>query len=184
MVNFPTQIPDCDSHSPALLSFLFLLMLVFVLQWLSLQNLIMLLSQFPTNIPSNSQQDVPYHGIGYDCSCSDWDGLHDYLRNAPWDNIFKLDASPAASEFCEWAQVVIDVYITHRKYQVKPHLSPCFSSACSAAIVHRNHIFCLYQKDKSSDSKVKFRHASNHCRRVLEASTLKYVNKAQESITS
>ena len=35
MVNFPSQIPDCDSHSPALLDF-FLLMLVFVLQWLSL----------------------------------------------------------------------------------------------------------------------------------------------------
>ena len=48
IVNFPTRIPDCDSHSPALLD-LFLLMLVFVLQWLSLQweILIMLLSQFP-----------------------------------------------------------------------------------------------------------------------------------------
>ena len=30
----------------------------------------------------------------------------------------------AASEFCEWVQVGIDVYITHRKYHVKPHLSP------------------------------------------------------------
>ena len=48
MVNFPTRIPDCDSHSPALLDF-FLLTLVFVLQWLSLhwEILIMLLSQFP-----------------------------------------------------------------------------------------------------------------------------------------
>ena len=35
MVNFPTRIPDCDSHSPALLD-LFLLTQVFVLQWLSL----------------------------------------------------------------------------------------------------------------------------------------------------
>ena len=33
MVNFPTRIPDCDSHSPALLNF-FLLMPVFLLQWL------------------------------------------------------------------------------------------------------------------------------------------------------
>ena len=47
MVNFPTQIPDCDSHSPALLDLL--LMLVFVLQWLSLHReiLIRLLSQLP-----------------------------------------------------------------------------------------------------------------------------------------
>ena len=35
IVNFPTRIPDCDSHSPALLD-LFLLMLVFVLEWLSI----------------------------------------------------------------------------------------------------------------------------------------------------
>ena len=35
MVNFPTRISDCDSCSPALLN-LFLLTLVFVLQWLSL----------------------------------------------------------------------------------------------------------------------------------------------------
>ena len=48
MVNFPTWIPDCDSHSPALLDF-FLLMLAFVQQWLPLRwkILIMLLSQFP-----------------------------------------------------------------------------------------------------------------------------------------
>ena len=48
MLNFPTWIPDCDSHSPALLE-LFLLTLVFVLQWLSLncKILIMFLAQFP-----------------------------------------------------------------------------------------------------------------------------------------
>ena len=47
MVNFPTLIPDCDSHSPCLLD-LFLLTL-FVLQWLSLhwEILIMFLTQFP-----------------------------------------------------------------------------------------------------------------------------------------
>ena len=49
MVNFPTCIPDCDSHSPALLVYLFLLILVFALQRLFLhwEILIMLLSQFP-----------------------------------------------------------------------------------------------------------------------------------------
>ena len=30
-------------------------------------------------------------------------------------------ASAAASKFCEWFQVGIDVYIPHRKYQVKLH---------------------------------------------------------------
>ena len=41
----------------------------------------------------------------------------------------------------------------------------------------------MYQKDKSSDSKVKFRQASNRCKRVLEAAKLAYANKTKESIT-
>ena len=88
-----------------------------------------------------------------------------------------LSASAAASEFCEWVQVRIDVYIPHRKYQVKPHSSPWFSAACVAAIVHRNPFFHLYQKDKSSESKVKFRQTSNRCKRILEAAKLAYANK-------
>ena len=106
------------------------------------------------------------------------------MRDVPWENILKLGVSAAATEFCEWVQVGIDVYISQRKYQVKPHSSPWFSAACAAAIVHRNHFFCLYQKDKSSDSKVKFRQASNCCKRVLEAAKLAYANKTKESITS
>ena len=106
------------------------------------------------------------------------------LRDVPWEGIFKLSASGAASEFCEWVQAGIDVYIPHCKYQVKPHSSPWFSAACAAAIVHRNHFFRLYQQNKSSESKVKFRQASNHCKRVLEAAELAYATKTKESITS
>ena len=51
-------------------------------------------------------------------------------------------------------------------------------------IVHRNHFFHLYQKDKSSESKVKFRQVSNCCKRVLEAAKLAYANETKESITS
>ena len=108
----------------------------------------------------------------------------DHLRDIPWEDIFKLGAFAAASEFCKWVQVGIDVYIPHRKYQVKPHSSPWFSAACAAAIVHRNHFFRLYQRQKSSNSKVKFRQASNHCKRVLDATKLAYANKTKESITS
>ena len=50
----------------------------------------------------------------------------------------KLGASAAASEFCEWVQVGIDVYIPHHKYQVKPHSSLWFSAAHAATIVHIN----------------------------------------------
>ena len=40
----------------------------------------------------------------------------------------------------------------------------------------------MYQKDKSSDSKIKFRQARNHCKRVLEAAKLAYANKTEEFI--
>ena len=59
-----------------------------------------------------------FHCIAYNYSCADWYGLRDNLKNVPWDNIFKLRASSAASEFCEWVQVGINIYIPHRKYQV------------------------------------------------------------------
>ena len=121
--------------------------------------------------------------MAYDYSCADWDGLRDHLRDVPWEDTFKLSASAAASEFCEWVQVGIDVYIPHRKYQVKPHSSPWFSAACAAAIVHRNHFLHLYEQNKSSESKVKLIQASYHCKRFLEAVKLAYATKT-ESITS
>ena len=42
----------------------------------------------------------------------------------------------------------------------------------------------MYQKDKSSESNVKFRLASNRTRRVLEAAKFAYTNKTKESINS
>ena len=57
-------------------------------------------------------------------------------------------------------------------------------AACAVVIVHRNHFFRFCQQNKSSESKVKFRQASNHCRRVLEAAKLLYATKIKESITS
>ena len=103
------------------------------------------------------------------------------MRDVPWEHIFKLGASAAASDFCEWIQVRITVYIPYRKYQVKPHSTPCFLAAFAAAIVHRKHFFCLYQKDctKSSYSKVKFRLASDCCKKVLAAAKLAYANKTK-----
>ena len=106
------------------------------------------------DFPSTLQRDAPFHRIAYGYSRADWDGLHDHLRDVPWKDIFKLSTSTTASEFCEWVRVGIDLYVPHRKYQVKPHSCPWFSASCAAAIVHRNHYFRLYQKNKSSDSKV------------------------------
>ena len=185
MVNFPTPIPDYDSHRPALLDlFLSDASICSTMAFPLLGNSDHVVVSVSIDFPTNSLCNAPFHRIAYDYSRADWDGLRDHLRDVPWENIFKLGASAAASEFCEWVQVRIDVYISHRKYQVKPHSTPWFSAAFAAAIVHRNHFYHLYQKEKLSDSKVKFRQASNRCKRVLEAAKFAYANKTKESITS
>ena len=68
---------------------------------------------------------VLFHRVASNYSHVDWDSLCDYFRDVSWQDIFKLGASAAAaSEFCEWVQLGIDVYIPQCKYQVKPHSSP------------------------------------------------------------
>ena len=103
MVNFPTRIPGCDSHSPALLD-LFLSFGASIgstMTFLPLANSDHVVLSVSIDFPSYSQWDAPFNCIAYDYSCADWDGLHDHLRDVPWEDIFKLGAS-AASEFCEW----------------------------------------------------------------------------------
>ena len=72
--------------------------------------------------PINSKQDAPFHCVAYDYSRTDCDGLRDHLRDITWDNIFKLSASAAASDLCEWVQVGIDVYSPRHKYQAQTSL--------------------------------------------------------------
>ena len=186
IVNLLTRILDCDSHSPAY----WLICLSSDSSTCSAMALTPLGNSEHVSVSvsidflSNSQRDDPCHCIACDYSRADWDGFRDHLRDAPWANIFKLGSSAAASEFCDWLQVVIGEYITHRKYQVTPYSAPWFSAACATAIGHRSHFFHLYKKDKSSDSKVKFKQASHCCKRVPEAAKLPYANKTRESITS
>ena len=106
MANFSMQIPGCDSHSPALLD-------IFISSDASICSAM----AFPpfgnsacvvsvsSDFQSNSQQEAPFHRIAYDYSHADWDDLHDHLRDILWKDIFKLGASAAATEFCEWLQV-------------------------------------------------------------------------------
>ena len=141
-----TWIPDCHSHSPALLDLLIFsdTSICSTLAFPPLGNSDNVVVSVSIDFSTNSQREVPFHRIAYDYSRADWDGLCNHLKDVPWEDIFKLGASAAASEFCEWIQVGIDVSIPHRKYQVKPHSSPWFSAACAAAIVHRNHFFRLH----------------------------------------
>ena len=115
MVNFPTWIPDCHSHGPTLLD-LFLFSdtsICSTIAFPALRNSDHVVVSVPIDFPSYSQRDAPFHRIAYDYSRADCDGLRDHLSGVPWEDIFKLSTSAAASEFCEWVQ---DVYIPHRKY--------------------------------------------------------------------
>ena len=58
-----------------------------------------------------------------------------------------------------------------------------FSSLCCCHSSKKSFFFvCLSQQNKSSEPKVKFRQASNHCKRVIEAAKLTCATK--KSITS
>ena len=125
IVKFPTRIPDCDSHSPALLDVVLSsgASICSTMAFPPLGNSDHVVVSVSIDFPINSKQDTPFHRVAYDYSCAGWDGFNDRLRDVPWEDIFKLSASAPAGEFCEWGQVRIDVYIPHRKYQGKPHSS-------------------------------------------------------------
>ena len=150
MVNFPTWSPDCDFHSSAYLnSFLSCgASICSAMAFCPLGNCDHVVVSVSIDFPANPQQNAPFRLIAYGYSRADWDGLCDRLRDVPCEDNFKLGASAAASDFCEWVQAGTDVYISHRKYQVKPHSSPWFSTTCAAAIFHRNHFFvCTKEKN-------------------------------------
>ena len=116
MVSFPTRIPDCDSHSLALLD-LFLssgASIYSTMAFPPLGNCDHVVVSVSIDFPSNSQRDAPFHRKAYDYSRADWDGLCNHLRDVPWEDIFKLGAFAAAREFCERVQDGIDVYIPHK----------------------------------------------------------------------
>ena len=135
-VNFPTWIPDCDSHSPALLD-LFLFSDASICSTMAfppLGNSDHVVVSVSIDFPSNSQRDAPFHRIAYDYSRADWDGLRDHLRDVPWEDIFKLSASAAAAtEFCEW--VLVGIPLSKVSGQVSPLISMVFSclSCCHSS---------------------------------------------------
>ena len=102
MGNFPTQIPDCDSHSTALLDFFLSsdTSICSTMAFPPLGNSDHVVVSVSIDFLSNSQQDAPFHHTAYDYSRADWDGLCDHIRDVPWEGIFKLGTS-AAGEFCE-----------------------------------------------------------------------------------
>ena len=86
ILNFSTQIPDYDAHSPALLD-LFISSntsicstMAFPPFWNSDHAVISVSIDFPIN----SKKDPLFYCVAYYCSCAAWDDLHDHLRVVPW----------------------------------------------------------------------------------------------------
>ena len=101
MVNFPTWIPDCDSHDPALLDF-FLSSdanICSTMAFPPLGNSDHVVVSVSIDFPSYSLRYASLHRIACDYSRADWDGLHYHLRDVPFEDIFKLSASTAATKF-------------------------------------------------------------------------------------
>ena len=73
MVNFPTRIPDCDFHSPALLD-LFLssdASICSTVAFPPLGNSDHVVVSVSIDFPTNSQRDAPFHRIAYDYSLAE-----------------------------------------------------------------------------------------------------------------
>ena len=87
IVNFSTRIPDCDSHSPALLDS----------HSPPVGNSDHVIVSVSIDFQIKSKQDAAFLRVTYDYSRADWDGLRDHLRDVPWEDIFKLSASAAVS---------------------------------------------------------------------------------------
>ena len=73
MVNFPTQISDCDSHSPALLDFLLSsdASICSTMVFPPLGNYDHAVVAITIDFSSNSQWDAPFHHIVYNYSHAD-----------------------------------------------------------------------------------------------------------------
>ena len=82
MVNFPTCIPDCDSHNSVLLD-LFVSSDASICSRMGfppLGNSDHVVASVSTDFPSYSKWYVLFHRIAYGYSRADCDDLHDHLR--------------------------------------------------------------------------------------------------------
>ena len=74
MVNFPIWIPDCHSHSPALLD-LFIssdASICSTMAFHPLENSDHVVVSVSIDFQTNSKWDAPFHHIACDYSCPDW----------------------------------------------------------------------------------------------------------------
>ena len=147
MVNFPTWIPGCVPHSPALLDLSLFsdASICSTMAFPPLGNSDNVVFSVFIDFPSNSKRDIRFHCIGYDYSHADWYGFRDHVRDFTWDILLNSVLLLLLVNFVSGFSLKL-MYISHRKYQVLPHLSLWFSATCTAAIAHRNRFFVFINK--------------------------------------
>ena len=156
MVNFPTWIPDCDSHSPALsdlfissdtsicsaIAFLFWSYCFLSFHWLS--------SKYKTGCPVSSQLMTVLVLIGM-VFVIIWEMFHGRIS---LNSVLLLLLANSVSGF-RLEMMCMSFIVSIRSNLTHPY------GFQQLVLAHRNHFFRLYQQNKSSESKVKFRQASN-----------------------
>ena len=185
-VDFPTRFPDRDDQSPSLLD-LFLSSnpdICMTSPRSSLGNSDHCIVWLDIALCSKSAQESPFHRTLFSYEKGDWDSFRDFIRDAPWNEVFSLNGDECAAEFASWIQAGIESFVPSRKFQMKPHSSPWFSPACSAALAHRNHFFHIYQREKSMESKQDFKAARNKCKRVIETAKSEYIQRTHDRLGS
>ena len=125
--------------------FFFPLVLVLVLQWFSL-----ILLRNPDHVVVSVSIDVLSIQKGMPCFVTQLITILMLIGTV--FVIIKPGAFAAGNKFSEYVHVLIDVYITHHKYQVKRHSSP------SPCCCHNSQklLFSMYHQNKSCKSKVRF----------------------------
>ena len=135
-------------------------------------------------IKTGLKQQPPSHRTSYKYEQGDWDSFRDFLRDAPWNDIFSLPADECALEVTSWIQAGIRSFVPQRRYQVKTHSAPWFSPSCAAAIAQRNYFFHLFRRDNSSRNKQLFTSSRNHCKKVFRDAQAKYMQDMKARIAT
>ena len=173
MVDFPSRIPDCDSHSCVLLDL-----------FIPTDASICCKVTFPLLENSDhvvisvsidflwTKNEMPHNLWLFLC----WVGQ---MRDVSWEDT--LNAC-AVSEICDRVHSEIHVSSPHCKYHVMLLWSTWFSAACAAGIIHRNHFFVFTNRINLLNLKLSSDSIS-HCKRGLEAVKFTYANKTKAPIT-
>ena len=116
MVNFPTHVPDCDSHNSALLNFFisYDAIICSTMAYAPLRNSNHVIVSVSIDFWSNSRRDTLFHRIA----------MTILLEQSSWSfekRFLGEYTKLSSSQFCEYFQDETDVCIHRRKYQVIPH---------------------------------------------------------------